>query len=170
MSEIEDRSYFGIKFDTDYVWQVLCSKKTFGVFPDIYTDKYNPLATGFPDRAIKINGLCLTPVSEVDEQTKNFLKMVAELMSGNYRERHPDWKFHSMEEAVFKLGQFSRPQKLPKGYRWGKQKECFPNAARLADKFRNLTYNEGFAHGAVIPVHHAWCTDEFNNVIDNTWR
>lgn len=51
----------------------------------------------------------------------------------------------------------------------GKMKQCFMNAYKLADRDHTLTYVEGFANG-IIPVHHAWCVDRHDNVVDPTWR
>ncbi len=50
----------------------------------------------------------------------------------------------------------------------GQMKQCFYNAATAAlhDGYR---YIEGYAAG-IIPVHHAWCADKDNNVIEVTWK
>ena len=47
---------------------------------------------------------------------------------------------------------------------------CFMNAFRLMNN-KGYTYVEGIAMPAntLFPVHHAWCVDEFNHVIDPTW-
>jgi hypothetical protein len=74
----------------------------------------------------------------------------------------------SVESLVLRNGQFYRPQPLPAEYKRGKIKECFYNAYKLSWN-KNLTYVEGFANGALVPVQHAWCVDAAGNVIDNTW-
>lgn len=46
---------------------------------------------------------------------------------------------------------------------------CFDNAYRLARASRGvLRYVEGYAH-RMIPVHHAWCVDPDDRVVDLTW-
>jgi hypothetical protein len=57
-----------------------------------------------------------------------------------------------------------------KGYRMGKVRECFQNAFLRTLYFDNLTYCEGYAFSGLLPVHHAWCVDENDVVVDPTWR
>lgn len=57
---------------------------------------------------------------------------------------------------------------------WGRDpqtRECFYNAQAIAmsDPTRSLVYTEGFAHGGVIPCHHAWLSIN-DKVVDLTWR
>jgi hypothetical protein len=78
----------------------------------------------------------------------------------------------STESVVCDYGHFSFPKgELPAKYKLGKSKECFRNAMRLAEQHPELTYVEGFAFPDFmdIPIHHAWCVDKNNLVIDNTW-
>jgi hypothetical protein len=79
------------------------------------------------------------------------------------------WAYHGTEDFVLKEGRAYHPQELPEKYPRGTIKECFHNAAMLAIEHPELTYVEGYAKGAIIPVHHAWCVDDKGNVIDNTW-
>jgi hypothetical protein len=57
-----------------------------------------------------------------------------------------------------------------RGYRRGREKNCFSNAYQLAFAFDDLIYCEGLAFSGLIPVHHAWCVDSDGNVVDATWR
>jgi len=77
----------------------------------------------------------------------------------------------SAEHVVLKHGKYYNPQKLPKGYKMGKQKECFSNAYHMSQK-TGMTYVEGFAVPDFIdlPIHHAWVVDKNGNVFDNTWK
>jgi hypothetical protein len=73
------------------------------------------------------------------------------------------------EGFVLQHGKPYSPQHLPVRYRRRPAKQCFMNAARVAELFR-LTYIEGFAmssDGRVL--HHAWCADRKGNAIDATW-
>lgn len=60
-----------------------------------------------------------------------------------------------------------RPKEVPKM----PDKNCFQNSNVLAEML-DYTYVEGYALSPGIPllVHHAWCVDPFNRVVDATWR
>jgi hypothetical protein len=80
--------------------------------------------------------------------------------------------FPHIEPFVLKHGhQEKRGVKLPAGFARGEFKECFSNAGRLALSHSNLTYCEGYAcrDGLLIPIHHAWCLDDKDRVVDITW-
>jgi SPP1 gp7 family putative phage head morphogenesis protein len=106
--------------------------------------------------------------TQVENELKNYMTMIKDMVGNNTG--LSDWKYKGKEDAILQLGGFSKPQELPKKYKYGKQKNCFGNAARLADMDRSLTYNEGLAFTIGFPMEHAWCTDKNNNVIDNMWR
>lgn len=80
-------------------------------------------------------------------------------------------KHNSTESLVLSHGQWFEPRPKPAGIKRGKPKHCFANAYALADlDFTGVVYVEGFAvGGGLFPVHHAWCIDAENNVIENTW-
>lgn len=50
------------------------------------------------------------------------------------------------------------------------QKQCFMNAAHYSHMMPHYDYVEGFMwrEGFPLLIHHAWCTDADNNVIDPT--
>jgi hypothetical protein len=80
----------------------------------------------------------------------------------------------TLESLTHKHGEFMNSQKFdPKKYkRISKtKKECYRNAYYLVQKYPELTYCEGFAISAHLPIgiHHAWAVDENNNVVDPTW-
>lgn len=67
-------------------------------------------------------------------------------------------------------GSFFEPVQLPKGFRKLPRGQCFQNAAHLAhDNPTTLSYVEGFAY-SIIPIHHAWVTNESGIAIDPTWN
>ena len=97
---------------------------------------------------------------------RQHLEAVAQLM--REMPRPTGYAFHSIDEWLLKHGRFWTPQPLPKRYRRGIPKWCFGNAQRLALHSKTLRYVEGYAM-SVIPIHHAWCVDANDRVIDVTW-
>lgn len=89
------------------------------------------------------------------EGLEQYLKVLSEMVPGGF------------ESAVRQLGVCKPGQKLPKGIKQRKKKQCFKNAMLLAQE-RGWTYCEGFAH-AIIPMHHAWVLDDKGNIVDPTW-
>lgn len=77
------------------------------------------------------------------------------------------WLIH---EFLLRNGQRFLSQPKPDRYRMRMPKACFWNAARLAKKSRVLRYAEGYVASPDIPilVHHAWCVDARDRVIDVT--
>jgi len=76
------------------------------------------------------------------------------------------------DDFVLRHGAFCRAQPLPRGYRHGAVKQCFGNAFKLTLRSQGLRYVEGYAvpvESAVL-LHHAWCVDRDDRVIDVTWR
>lgn len=76
-----------------------------------------------------------------------------------------------MQRFVLLKGQLCKPAKRPKHLVRGMPKMCFQNSFVLAESM-GLTYVEGYATGEALPgflVHHGWCLDEYDNVVDVTW-
>lgn len=65
-----------------------------------------------------------------------------------------------------------RGEMLPRGIRYGAQKQCFKNATHLVSRRPQLEYVEGFvlAGGLPMAIHHGWCVDALGRVIDNTLK
>jgi len=77
---------------------------------------------------------------------------------------------------VLKHGQFFKPGKLPKPFRYGPIGYCYCNSHNFLmnhGKRMGLTYVEGYAFsdiaGGSVTIH-AWCSDLSGNVLDRTWR
>ena len=72
------------------------------------------------------------------------------------------------------FGRFFRPQPLPRGFRRGKQNQCYGNAFDLAVRTAGLTYCEGFVlfslGNRAAEVEHAWCVAADGRVIELTLR
>lgn len=108
------------------------------------------------------------------ENIIKYLKTIIKLRQGpNDQEKLPmGWKYNGFEGFLLKYGKEFKEQKLPKDIKRGPLKQCFKNASELAlfhQKYE-LTYCEGIAFGAgLIPVHHAWCIDKNQKVVDPTW-
>jgi hypothetical protein len=80
-----------------------------------------------------------------------------------------------MQEFLLRNGQRFASQPKPKRYRMRRPKACFANAARLAKKSKVLRYAEGYIASPDLPllIHHAWCVDPRDRVVDVTlqnWR
>ncbi len=99
-----------------------------------------------------------------------YISDVADAISRS-REAPPGFMYRSLEEFLLQHGQafrVSANQRLRPAFRCVPQ-GCFDNAFRLA-KRQGYRYTEGYACGpASIPVHHAWCLNAQNEVIDPTW-
>jgi hypothetical protein len=87
------------------------------------------------------------------------------------REIPEGWPFDSTHDFLIRTASAFPHRDLPKGVKWGKQRGCYENAARLViqhpDRF---LYVEGLARGVLIHVAHAWVVDREGYVVDNTWR
>lgn len=84
--------------------------------------------------------------------------------------RLTDW--YGSHDLLAQLGQEFTGRPLPDVVEPGEPQRCFGNAYRLARRITNLRYVEGVAtrHGVLaIPIAHAWCIDENDQVWDPTW-
>lgn len=112
------------------------------------------------------------PAATGEQQLRAHLSGVSKLMKLNKLVRPSAWKYDSLIDLVLQHGRaWHLPEEkfpLPKGERRGPLGECFRNAFRLAQNC-DLRYAEGWA-GRYIPVHHAWCVDADDRVIETTWR
>lgn len=118
--------------------------------------------------------MCEVAQSALIQDVLGYLQLMSKFMhqwKGTIA-KESEWKYLSIEEMVLEFGTPSTAQPLPKQYRKCRIKQCFANAARLVMDHPELTYNEGFACSSdlPIPLHHAWCTDRKNHVVDVTWR
>ncbi len=115
-----------------------------------------------------------------EPQTKSEESLYNNLMGMNKfiisRTGIKDYKYKGMYDLVLKEGSFFIPPEKnkprPEGMIKGKDKDCYANAARLALDNSNYTYVEGIATPDFIelPIQHAWCIDNKDNVIDPTWK
>lgn len=72
--------------------------------------------------------------------------------------------------ALIEFGQVWRPKALPNFVPKGTKKECFKNALRLAHRYPEFRYVEGYGYEeGLVPVYHAWCVNDHGDVIDPTW-
>ena len=84
-----------------------------------------------------------------------------------------------LQEFILRHGQQFTAQHLPKRYKMRVPKNCFYNAQALARRSQRLTrpaysfalrYVEGYVLSPNVPIliHHAWCVDRDDRVIDVT--
>jgi hypothetical protein len=106
-------------------------------------------------------------MTEYEVALKNYIEQLAALQRSISRN---NWIYHSVEEIVLEIGQFDIVRPLPKSIKRGRMGLCFQNAFRLMEQ--GFIYVEGIAvpGGTGFPVHHGWCVDQFNNVLDPTWK
>jgi hypothetical protein len=106
-------------------------------------------------------------MTEHEENLQRYIEQMARLQRSM---QASDWVYRGVEDIVSKIGKFDIVSPLPTDIKRGKARLCFMNAFRLMSS-RGYTYVEGIAMPAntLFPVHHAWCIDEFNHVIDPTW-
>ncbi len=102
----------------------------------------------------------------MQEETEliKYLKMITKFMSKNTN----DLKYPCIEAFVLEHGHIMKSKPLPSNVDAGEMKMCFKNAHETA-VLHGYDYVEGFAV-SFIPVLHAWCVDNDNNVIDPTWE
>ncbi len=80
-----------------------------------------------------------------------------------------DWRYKGFMDMIYQEGRFFDNSKCIDQYEKGEECQCYRNAALLMMEHPELTYVEGYACGAVLPVHHAWCVTKQGEVIDTTW-
>ena len=106
-------------------------------------------------------------MTEHEENLKRYIEQMSHLQRNLYTN---DWLYRGVEDIVFKIGRFDIVSPLPSGIKRGRARLCFMNAFRLMSN-KGYVYVEGIAMPSrtLFPVHHAWCVDESNRVIDPTW-
>lgn len=100
----------------------------------------------------------------------NYLEQYVVFVNDVLKRRREGYHYICVEDFVLQNGEAFTPDKLKRPYKYGKLKECYGNAAKLALLYDNLTYVEGFGYRNILPVMHAWCVDENGLVVDPTWR
>jgi hypothetical protein len=107
-------------------------------------------------------------MTEHEENLKQYVEQMAKLQRSLFA---GDWVYRGVEDVVSKIGRFDVASPLPADIKRGKAKLCFMNAFRLMSN-GGYVYVEGIAMPAntLFPVHHGWCVDASNRVIDPTWH
>lgn len=85
-----------------------------------------------------------------------------------------DWSANlgdPIAKLAFEFGRRWKNAELPHDVKEGQPNRCYPQARALAlAQPERFTYVEGYAfHQVPVPIHHAWCVDEYGNVADPTW-
>lgn len=109
--------------------------------------------------------MAATPTTVDGGNVRSFLAAETEMILS--MDRTPRNGFVSLGQLVLTYGIEFQYVPLPKGIRPGNYRQCFLNATILSAK-PGMVYVEGFCAG-VIPMMHAFCVDEQDRVIDNTW-
>lgn len=102
---------------------------------------------------------------------ERILKKLLRQIADGVEQASPTSPIYSFHRYVLLHGKSWKNQSLPPEFRRGLPKLCFAQSQSLA-KRRKLRYVEGFALSSVaqIPIHHAWCVDDHERVIDVTWK
>lgn len=108
-----------------------------------------------------------TPESPV---VREYLELTVRGMSALRRETPPGFAYSCLADFLLQHGAAYEARPLPNGFRRMPLRQCFSNAYHLAARRRDLSYVEGFAVNATIPVLHAWCIESDGGVVDPTWR
>lgn len=100
--------------------------------------------------------------------TETYLRHVRDMREQSLRN---DYYYIGFEDFVLQEGKPMIWAPKPKGVAYGQVKQCFMNAAHLADRHpERYVYCEGYAT-SILPMYHAWCWDlETERVVDVTWR
>lgn len=77
-----------------------------------------------------------------------------------------------MQRFILEKGRAWIPQALPKPFERLTPKNCFQNSYVLAELDHHYKFVEGLALNQNVDmlVHHAWCVDADNRVVDLTWE
>jgi hypothetical protein len=78
-----------------------------------------------------------------------------------------------MQDFILRNGKKFSSQPKPRRYKMRMPKFCFHNARMLAKQSHGaLRYAEGYLASPDLPllIHHGWCVDEGDRVVDNTLR
>lgn len=102
-------------------------------------------------------------------QLKIFLQQRVEQMR---RYARPDRRYCCFEELVLDCGVVMVAATKPPKLKQGLPKSCYYNAQKIAFAGRGLTYVEGYALSADIPmaIAHGWLTNSKGEAIDPTWE
>lgn len=110
------------------------------------------------------------PVSQSESELRNYLLSMARMHEQHHNGRPYFFRYHGYEHYVLERGRFYESMPRPKKYRRGTPRYCFNNALSLVIKHPELTYVEGYASGAVIPVQHAWVVGPDGKAMEITWE
>jgi hypothetical protein len=102
---------------------------------------------------------------------RDYLNMTHQARKASHESPPEGYHYWGVEDFLLQHGKQYAPRPKPKGYKYGRLKDCFRNAGSLAlENPETLTYVEGYAFGYLFPVHHAWVVDKDDQVIEVTWR
>lgn len=105
-------------------------------------------------------------MTDAEKQTRDFLALLHRVHVQNNTSRPKHWVYDGPADLLVREGKPFKPGTLVHWPHSVKQ-ACFRNAAMYAIDHK-LRYVEGYAV-SIIPVHHAWCADKDDNVIEVTW-
>lgn len=110
--------------------------------------------------------------SRIDTHETGYLRQMLDFKIQALKTFGKDPRHAAVESFIIEHAVLKRGKPKPKRIKFGKQGECFKNAAELALNNRDLIYVEGYAGRPNLPLEfrHAWLEDPFGDVIDVTWR
>lgn len=114
-------------------------------------------------------------MSEAIDDIVRYLRIIQNMQDengGKARREQQGFVYSCVEDFLLRHGREFEPSPFPKRYSRGGLSQCFHNSRVLVSRAKgNLRYVEGYAmtKEVCIPLHHAWCVDKQDHVVDPTW-
>lgn len=106
-------------------------------------------------------------MKKAERELHDYLVLLRDSHLRNITNKHCQWHYKGPADLLVREGRWFCVGPASQLISGGTPKACFANAASYALRNR-LRYVEGYAT-AIIPVHHAWCSDNHGNVHEVTW-
>lgn len=110
----------------------------------------------------------MKPSNESEQNLVNYLELLRNCVKRNLDDKPTEIVYAGIGDLLLQHAKFYAPPAT--SFMQLTPKACFANAQYMSQlSERGLRYVEGYAV-CIIPVHHAWCVDENDNVVEVTWK